>query len=112
MPLAELLDFRFQEVHSVRDCIQQTAEHFYGTKGLCKLLLGLRLEIAIQSISIKPQNALDESGSWRVYLDGILISTSTVSISVLTFDDLNLQWDCRSVTFTATAATHTIKFIP
>lgn len=61
---------------------------------------------------VKQQNALDESGSWRVYLDGILISTSTVSTSILAFDDLNLQWDCRSVTFTATAAAHTIKFIP
>lgn len=61
---------------------------------------------------VKQQNAIDESGSWRIYLDGLLIGTSAVSTSQLAFDDINLQWDCRSVTFNATAASHTIKFIP
>lgn len=61
---------------------------------------------------VKQQNCLDGSGSWRVYFDNTLIGTSAVSTSALAFDNPNVQWDLRTVTFTATAASHTIKFLP
>lgn len=61
---------------------------------------------------VKQQNCIDESGSWRVYVDGNLIATTAVSTSNLAFDDVNLIWDCRTVSFTATSNSHLIQFLP
>ncbi len=74
--------------------------------------IGTQYSINFHQTIVKQQNAIDGSGSWRVYVDGNLIATTAVSTSNLAFDDVNLIWDCRVVTFTATANTHTIKFIP
>ncbi|MBL4668146.1 MAG: gliding motility-associated C-terminal domain-containing protein [Flavobacteriales bacterium] len=68
--------------------------------------------ISFYQAVVKQLTALDQSGSWRVYVDGLLIATTAVSSSSLAFDDINLQWDNRITTFTATATTHTIKFLP
>jgi gliding motility-associated-like protein len=69
-------------------------------------------EISFYQSIVKQNNCLDESGSWRVYIDGALIGTSVPSTSLLAPDDVNLQWDNRILSFTATAGSHTIKFIP
>lgn len=61
---------------------------------------------------VKQQNCIDESGGWQMYLDATLAGSSAVSTSTLAYDDVNVQWDCRSISFTATATAHTIKFIP
>ncbi len=74
--------------------------------------IGTQYSINFYQTVVQQQNAIDPSGSWRVYLDGSLIATTAVSTSSLAFDDVNLVWDCRVVTFTATATSHTIKFIP
>lgn len=61
---------------------------------------------------IKQGNALDESGGWSVYFDNTLIANSAVSNSSLAYNVSTFNWEQRSVTFTATATSHTIKFIP
>ncbi|MFT5777213.1 MAG: hypothetical protein ACI837_000144 [Crocinitomicaceae bacterium] len=61
---------------------------------------------------VKQGNCLDQSGSWRIYLDGILLATTAVSTSTLAMNDPSLVWDNRVVNFTATSASHTIKFNP
>ena len=61
---------------------------------------------------VKQDNMLDNSGSWAVYLDNTLIAITTPSISLLSYLDINLQWDYRSLSFTATNSSHMIKFIP
>ncbi len=73
--------------------------------------IGQSYEISFYQTVVKQQNSIDESGSWSVYVDGTLIGTSAVSTSTLAFDDINLQWDCRTVSFTASATTHTIQFL-
>jgi hypothetical protein len=55
---------------------------------------------------------LDSSGSWSVFLDNNLISTTSVSISSLPFNSTNLFWDLRTIQFVATSTSHTIKFLP
>lgn len=61
---------------------------------------------------VKQSNALDQSGSWAVYLDNTLIGITAVSNSNLPFNSNSLAWDFRTLTFTATNASHTIKFLP
>jgi len=73
--------------------------------------IGNSYDISFYQAVVKQQNAIDESGSWSVYMDGTLIATVAVSTSTLAFDDINLVWDCRGVNFTATATSHVIKFM-
>lgn len=59
----------------------------------------------------KQSNALDTSGAWSFFLDDTPIGISTISSSLLAPNSFNLVWDLRSITFTATQSTHTIKFL-
>ncbi len=52
------------------------------------------------------------TGCWRVYVDNILIGTSTSSYTNLPATDINLNWDYRSIAFTATSSTHEIGLLP
>ncbi len=61
---------------------------------------------------VKQNNCLDKSGSWRVYIDNILLTTTAPTVSNLLATNINLDWEKRTVNFTATANTHTLKFIP
>ena len=61
---------------------------------------------------VKQMNALDKSGSWQVYVDDVLIGTTSTSSSNLPFNGLNLGWGPRAVEFTATQTNHIIKFLP
>lgn len=74
--------------------------------------IGATYEISLYQAVVQQANCLDQSGSWRVYLDGLLIGTTAPTASIIAYDDLNLQWENRVVSFTATSASHTIKFIP
>ncbi|NEQ49036.1 MAG: gliding motility-associated C-terminal domain-containing protein [Leptolyngbya sp. SIO3F4] len=61
---------------------------------------------------VKQWNTLDQSGSWAVYMDTSLIGISTPSVSYLAYDEDDLQWEERNLSFVATKVSHTIKFIP
>lgn len=74
--------------------------------------IGELYTISFYQSVVKQNNCLDESGSWRVYIDNNLVGTSAPSTSTLAPTDLNLLWENRTMDFTATAATHTISFIP
>jgi hypothetical protein len=64
-----------------------------------------------QSI-VKNNYALDKSGSWAVFIDTVLAAVSSPTYSVEPFNSINLNWEARSVTFTASANNHLIKFLP
>lgn len=74
--------------------------------------IGNVYDISFYQSVVKQQNAIDPSGSWRVYMDGVLLATTAVSNSPLAFDDVNLIWDCRTIQFTATSVNHLFQFIP
>ena len=74
--------------------------------------IGNTYAISFYQAVVKQTNCIDQSGSWRVYLNGTLLTTTVVSTSALAPDDINLVWDNRVVNFTATATSHVIKFIP
>lgn len=64
--------------------------------------------------AVVQQNAwgLDKSGSWGVFVDNTLIATTAPTTTTRNFNDLNLDWEQRSVTFTACNTTHAIYFLP
>ena len=61
---------------------------------------------------VKQSNCLDPSGSWSVYIDNTLAGTSAPTYSTTTYGSTSLVWNKRSIVFTATATTHTLKFLP
>lgn len=61
---------------------------------------------------VKQTNALDQSGSWEIFIDNASAGVSTPSTSALAYHNVNLIWDLRTISFTATAASHVIKFLP
>lgn len=83
--------------------MQQTVDCF---------MIGETYEVRFYQAVVKQINHLDQSGSWNVFVDNTLIATTAPSTSTLAFNDANLQWDLRTVTFTATANSHTIQFMP
>jgi len=89
---------------------------FYWHEGIMQTVNGFTpgtdYTICFYQAVIQQQNATDTSGSWRVYADNTLLGTTAISITNLAFNDVNVNWELRSVTFTATAATHVIKFLP
>ncbi|UTW64241.1 gliding motility-associated C-terminal domain-containing protein [bacterium SCSIO 12741] len=61
---------------------------------------------------VKQTNAIDTSGSWAVYIDNTLVGTTTPTVSRTHYNHNNFAWEARSISFTATAASHSIKFLP
>lgn len=76
------------------------------------LIPGESYDIEFYQTVVKQDNMLDSSGSWAVYIENTLIGITAPSFSQLSYLDINLQWDYRSITFTATNTSHLIKFIP
>lgn len=85
-------------------------------EGIMQKISGLKpgniYKISFFQAVIKQYNALDNSGSWSVYLDNQLIMTTETSTSDLHYDDVNVKWDQRMVEFEATKRNHVIKFLP
>ena len=55
---------------------------------------------------------LDTTGAWSVYLDNDLVGTSAPTTSNEPYASTNMPWEFRTVSFVASATTHTIKFLP
>lgn len=60
---------------------------------------------------VKQSSARDTSGSWDVYMNDSFLARSVVSISQLSHDNPNLQWEKRSIAFTAPSASISFKFL-
>ena len=61
---------------------------------------------------VRASSALDTSGSWAVYLDSVLIGVTAPTGTGYTFKSIILDWEFRSLSFTASRQTHTLKFLP
>lgn len=89
---------------------------FFWHEGIMQTVTGFVVgntyTISFKQAVVKQQNCIDESGSWQVYVESTLAGTASVTTSTLAYDDVNIQWECRSVTFTATNFVQNIKFIP
>lgn len=75
------------------------------------LLVGKNYTVKFKQAVVKSLNYTDNTGRWKVFIDGILKYDSEPTTSTLVYTDTNLSWESRSFTFTATATSHTIAFL-
>lgn len=68
--------------------------------------------IHLQQSVVKQINCLDQSGSWEVYFDNNLLGITLPTFSNAPYNNASFIWESRSLSFTATAISHTIKFLP
>ncbi len=76
------------------------------------LEIGQTYTISFHQAVIKQVNALDGSGSWAVYIDSVLAGITIPTFSNAPYDTISFNWELRSITYTATATSHLIKFLP
>lgn len=76
------------------------------------LTIGQAYNIRFYQNVIKQSNATDPSGSWAVYRENTLIAISTPCTDNSAVGSNAHPWFLRTVTFTATATSHNIKFLP
>ncbi len=74
--------------------------------------IGTDYDINLHQTVIKASNALDNTGSWSVYFDNTLIGVTASTTSTMPFNSNSHPWELRTLTFTATATSHVIKFLP
>lgn len=96
--------------------LAQTGSQYLWHEGIMQNVTGFtpgeEYEIGFYQAVVKQTNCIDSSGSWQVYVDNTLVGTSVPVTSNLPPDSLNLNWVFASVIFTATSASHDIKFLP
>lgn len=68
--------------------------------------------VHFQQAVVKQENSLDSEGARELFLDNRSVGISAISTSNLAFHERELNWENRSISFTATATTHTLKFMP
>jgi len=68
--------------------------------------------ISFYQTVIKQINGIDASGSWAVYVNGLLAAITPPSRSPEPHSSTTHVWDQVNVTFTATANSHLIQFLP
>lgn len=73
---------------------------------------GMEYEVSFFQAVDKQKDALDESGSWAVYVDDELLQITIPSTSSYSPLIPTMNWEKRTVVFTATNSIHTIKFLP
>ncbi len=76
------------------------------------LTIGQAYNIRFYQNVIKQSNGTDPTGSWAVYRENTLIGISTPCTDNVGYGLNTHPWFLRTVTFTATATSHNIKFLP
>lgn len=61
---------------------------------------------------VKDNGSIDQSGSWSVFVDSVLLFTTTPTFSAAAPNATNFLWEMRQISFTATNSSHTFKFLP
>lgn len=75
-------------------------------------ILGNSYPINFHQAVVKQMNCLDSTGSWAVYVDDVLAGISVPTYSSEPFNSTSFPWELRTISFLASAKTHTIKFLP
>lgn len=90
--------------------------NYFFQEGIMQNVSGLEINhvyvINFHQSVVKQDNALDKSGSWAVYVDNILAGITSPTFSNAPYNSISFIWESRNITFTATAISHLIKFLP
>jgi hypothetical protein len=94
---------------------QNNGNNFWH-EGIMQVISGFTVEnsytIRFHQTVVRDLLALDRSGAWAVYIDTLLAGITVPTYSNEPVGSLTLPWEARSITFTARAITHLIKFLP
>lgn len=97
----------FTSPHTLQEGLQQTVSGF---------TVGQDYSFSFFQANVGHTNRRDNEGSWQVYADGVLVGTTIPTASPLAWDDPDkataLLWEERTITFTATAESMTLSFLP
>jgi gliding motility-associated-like protein len=74
--------------------------------------IGTEYIITFYQSVVKTSQSLDTSGSWMVVLDNSIIGITVPTISQEPFNSTSFLWESRNISFIASMASHTIKFLP
>lgn len=84
--------------------LQQTVSNF---------TVGEQYSFSFFQAVVKGASTQDDTGTWKVFMDGELLTITLPSTGTQAYDDSPkpLNWEQRTVTFTATAETHNFGFL-
>ncbi len=68
--------------------------------------------VVLHQAVVKSYGSFDSSGSWAVYVNTTLAGNTAPTTSPVPYDSAPFAWEQRTVPFTATSSSHTIKFLP
>lgn len=75
-------------------------------------LPGSAYTVVLHQAVVKSYGSFDSSGSWAVYVNNTLAGITAPTSSAVPYDSAPFAWEPRTVPFTATSSSHTIKFLP
>ena len=91
------------------------SNHFFQ-EGIMQNISGFTIEnaytIRFYQTVVKNDVALDKSGSWAVYIDTVLAGITSPTHSNEPYGSITLPWEARTISFSASATSHVIKFLP
>jgi hypothetical protein len=94
---------------------QNNANNFWH-EGIMQTVSGFIVEnsysIRFHQTIVRNPDALDKSGSWAVYIDDVLAGITDPTYSNEPIGSTSLLWEARAISFTATATSHLVKFLP
>ncbi|MCU0319219.1 MAG: T9SS type A sorting domain-containing protein [Flavobacteriales bacterium] len=73
---------------------------------------GEQYTVVLHQAVVKSYGSFDSSGSWAVYVNSTLAGTTAPTSSAVPYDSAPFPWEQRTVQFTATSSSHSIKFLP
>ena len=96
--------------------LQGTSGSMYWHEGIQQQVngftVGCTYDVTFWQSVCQQSNAQDPTGSWSMFFDNTLAGTSAASTTTLAYNDVNLVWEQRTISFTATATSHMIRFLP
>ncbi|PHR17927.1 MAG: hypothetical protein COA38_20265 [Fluviicola sp.] len=76
------------------------------------LTVGQVYDVSFYQANVKQLGTNIDSARWSVYIDSTLIGITAPTYSGENWDSNSFPWEYRTVNFTATSTSHTLKFLP
>lgn len=100
-------------------CVTGLKMTAYGStwhEGIQQTVTGLTpgntYNITFYQAVVQQSNATDPTGAWDIYRDGTYIGMTAPTSTSLPYNNVNVVWNQRTITFQATSTSHLMKFFP
>lgn len=100
-------------------CVTGLKMTAYGStwhEGIQQTVTGLTpgntYDITFYQAVVQQSNATDPVGAWDIYRNATYIGMTAPTSTALAYNNVNVVWNQRTITFQATATAHVLKFFP